>query len=388
MYTTWEEVFSLKDDKNNPLYNEDFIKNLLDFFVEYKRTLCALFSNDSDSEFYKERKNAIEQDILSYGIKEFPTISKQEVELFKRFCIGYPSSMSYYDYDKDFYSLKEKYLNNKWEFYIQCKKSQMIHNRGFELKIGKRDVTVIFQTDRYDLIMKRYLRAIYLLEGYQDRFEKIVNKLYIRNLDNFEKEKEKLNFTLAENYEISYCQKHNAPDKESAAACYSDISKSIVLFFNARYRPRKKYTIPDIEHELGHFFNDALRKNESENGLNEILSSIKKDWKLSFINQKIINGGSEARKVWYHHVSPPRSFKTKKNHYLLNHTKSKELFAESFSQALILILAKKKVCRKGEETWLINMFPHTKYLIDKLLDGKRANRFKRLKPLRKGLKNV
>lgn len=376
MYATWEEVFSLKDDKNNPLYNEDDINNLLECFSEYQRMLREKLCYIVDEISYLEFKEKLEKKILSYGISEIPTLSRQEIEFFENF------------HEKDFYSLKDKYMNNKWEFYIQCKKTQMFHNHGFELRVGKRSVTVLFQTNRYELIMERYLRAIYLLERYQCRFEKILNNLHIKNLNNFEVEKEQLNFIFAENYEISYHEKENPSDQESAVACYVDESKSIVLFFNAIYKPTTRDTIPAIEHELGHFLNVEFIKEELKIKGNEFLYLLRKDWKLAFINQKLISKGSKGRKFWYNHMSPLRDFKVRNRYCLLTHSKSNELFAESFSQALILKLAKKKVCRKGEETWLINMFPHTKYLIDKLLDGKRANRFKRLKPLRKGLKNV
>lgn len=293
---------------------------------------------------------------------------------------------SHFSYEASFNNLKDKYFNDRFEFYCLCKKSQIIYNNGFYLQLENRFVNIVFQTERYDLTMELFIKSISCLKKCLIVLNKQLKKINNSFLKDIESEKNKINFVITENYalldkdENYVLDKRDYNDSTCPLACYTHCFRRVTIFTNIDNKPKFKGMLDDINHELGHFFNFLITF-QNPTSENVYLNSLKKDTKLAFKNQKLINSGSARKRGWYNHMSPKRDFSLwRQTMGLLNDSNSWELFAESFAEAIKTKYAKKKnkVYPKSAKKFN-DLYPNTKYFIDKMLEGKRPNRFKSIK---------
>lgn len=386
MYDNWEQIYEIRNIPEHPLYDEEIVPELIDLSVRYKYILALNYFNSNSNMYHYVEKEVleIEKKFILYGINKPPTINNQELVHYKRKWNDFRTKvLDLMDYNICFKNLKEKYLNDKFEFYALCKKSQMHYNNGFEIEINGKKVTVLFQTQRYDLSMENFLKAIHNLEKIipimQNRIKKISDSFIV----DFEKEKSILNFCITEHYDLVMKGRDYKPHKkdykdiDSAIASFEQRVRTITFFFNSQNKPKFKSMLDDGFHELGHFINDIfIEQNMEKNNL--YLNLLKKDIKLAFINQHITKEGSALTQSWYQHVSPKRMFFAKKKaRNILLDLNSAELFAESFAEVIMKRGLKKP--KKNKFKKLEEMYPHTNFFIEKMLDGKRANRFKSIK---------
>ena len=276
-----------------------------------------------------------------------------------------------YSFEIRQFGLKELiklYQIDPLSFYGECKKQQKSVGTPdeymFDYQIGDLKISAVFQSENYDQTMKMYIQAINSMK----KMLKIQTK-QLRNLklnDAYENNKKNLDLILTEGLEDG--------EFVNFGGCYWCYEQRIELVYNEKTKKRIQKTINYYFHEYAHFMYENYMINQSH----YVKPFAKKDHKVGYLFAKELK--YLPRKKYNEYFCTPVGLKSLTKTNVCESDYYEELFVEIFSD-LIVMNQKGRIHKKviKKDLLVSDMYPHTRYVVEKLLQGKRPNRFKQFK---------